>query len=424
MALINESPAVKLAQGELELAQKQLEVVSSPVQGELSGGYSQTWSELSVPDEAGERISESDSDGDWEPLNLDASFNVVPFGPSYEAQLRARWALTNAENALRDARYTGVIEVTTLFQTALVATLEAQVGTLSLNLAEQTLADAQTRLAAEAATNAEVQAAELSVQQAQITVTNLEARVAQTLSELSVNLGIPVARLRAGLPPLKLSLDINTELERRSDIIAAGLAVQDARISRDATRRDYLPSGNLNLGYSVTQEGSSVSVGGAYDTRSFQPSANLSYDPDFELDERVPDGQRANSFRLGLSATIPLDVAVGSALAAGRISIEQSEAQLKRTTELARLDVETQQLSVDNALTALELAQAAAQQQEDALSTAQTRFDNGIVSPLELLSAQVDLAQSELELKNAQHTLRLAQMGLLSSLAINPLEVY
>ena len=121
-----------------------------------------------------------------------------------------------------------------------------------------------------------------------------------------------------------------------------------------------------------------------------------------------------------MSATIPLDVAVGSALEAGRLSIERSEAQLQRTVELAGLEVETQQLGVNSNLAAYRLAQATLEQQEARLATARRRFESGIISRLELFTLRNDALGARLELLRAEHALRLAQMQLALALAVNP----
>ena len=147
LALIDQSPAVRLARGELELAQRQLEVASSFVRGELSSGYTQSWGELSIPtpvdDEPADPITRTDNRGDFDPIGLSANFNVVPFGPSYEQILRARSALSNAENALRDARYQAVVDVTTSFQTVLAAQRNSELNAAALELANLTLAEAE-----------------------------------------------------------------------------------------------------------------------------------------------------------------------------------------------------------------------------------------------------------------------------------------
>ena len=430
LALIDQSPAVRLARGELELAQRQLEVASSFVRGELSSGYTQSWGELSIPtpvdDEPADPITRTDNRGDFDPIGLSANFNVVPFGPSYEQILRARSALSNAENALRDARYQAVVDVTTSFQTVLAAQRNSELNAAALELANLTLAEAETRLAAGAATDAEVQAAQLTLQQVQNTQASVQANLAQTLSQLSITLGAPLTKVSPTLPPIKLEPLTLSEvrLEQRADVAAAQIAVEDARITRDATRREYLPSGSLSLGYSVAQDGSRVAIGAGYDTQSYQPSASLSYDPDYELPEQSPEGQRSTAFSVGVSATIPLDVAVGSALEAGRLSIERSEAQLQRTVELAGLEVETQQLGVNSNLAAYRLAQATLEQQEARLATARRRFESGIISRLELFTLRNDALGARLELLRAEHALRLAQMQLALALAVNPLEVY
>ena len=77
------SPRVAVARTELELAQKQLGVSAAFFQGELSGGYTQTFSNL-------ETGFNTVDDGDLDPLRLTTVLNVVPYGPYDDRVARGR----------------------------------------------------------------------------------------------------------------------------------------------------------------------------------------------------------------------------------------------------------------------------------------------------------------------------------------------
>ena len=431
LALINTSPAVSLAQLEIELAERQLEVAGSFVQGDLSGGYRQSWGETRFTPENPDlpQQTEDTSGGDWDPIALNLNFNVVPYGPAHEQVVLAQAALARAEANIRDERYRVAAEVTNGFQSARLTRLELDLREAQLELAELTLAEAETRFGVGAATPTELDAARLGVRQAEAARVSTEASLAQILESLAVTLGQPVPGVAGELGPVRPEFfnpeffDTEAALERRSDVLNARLSLLEANINLASTRRQYLPSAGLSLSYNRSTEGSNLGLGAGYDTRSFQPSASFSLDPDFEPPGEL-ENSAATSFSLGLSATVPLDVAVGSALTAGRLSIERSEQQLDRSRELARLDIKASQLELRSAQRAAELALAVLTNQQTTLETAQARFEAGVISGLELLATRNDTLQAELELRRAENTLRSAAQQLAIALAQNPLEVF
>ena len=102
-----DSPAVELAEGQLELAQQQFTAASGLVSGSFSTDYIQTY----VPaDEA--------ATGDFGPLTLTGSLNVIPYGDVANGVTQAKWGVENAEAALGATRRdTGVTVATRYLET-------------------------------------------------------------------------------------------------------------------------------------------------------------------------------------------------------------------------------------------------------------------------------------------------------------------
>jgi outer membrane protein TolC len=419
LELGKESPRLVLARQQLELSQRQLGVASSAVKAELSAGYTRSWGTLTAP-EGASAINE----GKWDPFKLNVNFLVVPFGPSHDQVIRAGWDLERAEHALADEEATAVLEITQRFQSASETKLEWALEQRRLELAEQTLQEIQTRLAVGAATEADLNQANLTILQTQNTVQSLEGAFKQALAGLSQSLGVSVTDIGGDLPESNLNVtDPSTHLAERTDLREAQFAVQEAELTNLSTLRERLPNAALTVSYDINPEKGQYSVGARYETSSFQPSAFINLDPDFQ-DPKAIAGQSSRSFSVGISIVVPLDVATGDALEAGRLSVAQRQLQAEQTLERALLEVQLKQLTAENAKSAVALSRTNVEQAKAALEVAQQRLEAGIIANLEVFQAELEVQRLTLELVKAQNTLTVAHMDLAISLAMNPLEVY
>lgn len=417
--LVRESPRLVLARQQLELTQRQLGAASSAVKAELSAGYSRRWGTLTAPEG-----TTPINDGKWDPFLLNVNFLVVPYGPGHDQVIRSSWEVERSERTLADEEATAILEVTQRFQTASETKLELALEQRRLELAEQTLQEIQMRLEAGAATETDLNQAKLAVGQSQNTVQSLEGALQQALASLSQSLGVSVTDIAGDLPESNVQVtDVNTQLANRTDLIEARLAVQDAELSNVSAVRERLPNAALTVSYEVNPEKGQYSVGARYETSSFQPSAFINLDPDFQ-DPQAVAGQTERTFNVGLSIVIPLDVAIGDALEAGRLTVSQRQLQAEQGFERALLEVQLKQLTADNAKATVALNRTNFEQAEAALEVTRQRFEAGIVGGLEIIQAEIEVERLNLELVKAQNAVTIAHMELAISLAINPLEVY
>jgi outer membrane protein len=417
--LVQGSPRLVLARQQLELTQRQLGAASSAVKAELSAGYTRSWGTLTAP-EGNTPINE----GKWDPFNLNVNFLVVPFGPGHDQVLRASWEVARAERALADEGAAAVLEVTQRFHSVRETKLELALEQRRLEFAEQSLQEIEARLAAGAATQAERDQAQVTLLQAQNTVQSLEGAFKQALASLSQSLGVKVEDIQGDSPESTLQVtDPSTQIMQRTDVLEANLALQEAELSNASTVRERIPSATLKMSYEINPEKGQYSLGARYETSTFQPSAFVNLDPDFQ-DPKAVAGQTARTFNVGLSVVIPLDVAVGDALEAGRLAVEQRQLQVQQRAEQALLEVQLKQLTAENAKTTVDLSRTNLEQAEAALEVARQRFEAGIVGGLEVVQAEIEVERLTLELVKTQNALTIAHMELAISLAINPLEVY
>jgi outer membrane protein TolC len=434
LALSQQSPSVVLAQGQRDLAQKQLDVARGTFSGKFTAGYTQTWGEstATVTDPSNGATSERTTDlndGSLQPFELSGTFNVVPFGPNADNIQKAQWSLAQAELSLRDAQATAVVNTVQSYLTALRATQEVELKTFSVEVATQQLEANRVRRETGAATDQQVLQAEIALSQAQSELATAQRSSLQALASLSNQLGVIVNAVGNDVPNVtepNLELDIEKQILERADVQQALTAVQEAELNAASTTRQYLPSGSLNLTFASSDDERQFSASAGYDTQSFQPNASLSFDPSFEnpLLQEGAEGSRSTSFSIGIGATVPIESSLAPALEAAELSISQSQQQAEQTQELARLEVTNAQRQLDAARSSLELSQQLVEQSQVTFDNTKERFDLGLIIQLDVLTAEEALKESQLNLARAQDSYLNALLQYLGSLAVNPMEVF
>jgi outer membrane protein TolC len=423
LELSQQSPSVVLAQGQRDLAQKQLEVNRGTFSGQFTAGYTQTWGEAtSTLPQGGEETTDLD-DGSLDAFALSGTFNVVPLGPNADNIQKAIWSLEQAELSLRDAQATAVINTAQSYLTALRATQEVELETFSVEVATQNLEANRVRREAGGATDQQVLQAEIALSQAQNELATAQRSSIQALAALSNELGVQVDAVTPEIPTITepQAFDVEKQILERADVRQALTAVKEAELNAASTTRQYLPSGSLNMTFAATDEKKQFSASAGYDTKSFQPNASLSYDPSFDLGTA---GSSSNSFSINLGATVPIESSLAPALEAARLSIEQSQQQAMQTQELARLEVTNAERQLDAARSGLELSQQLVEQSQVTYDTTKERFDLGLIIELDVLTADEALRESQLNLAKAQDSYLTALLQYLNSVAVNPMEVF
>jgi outer membrane protein len=423
LELAQQSPSVVLAQGQRDLAQKQLEVSKGVFSGQFTAGYTQTWGEATSTLPTGDEETTSLDDGGFDAFTFNGTFNVVPLGPSVDAIQRAQWSLEQAELSLRDAQATAIINTSQAYLTALRAAQEVELREFSVEVARQQLEANRVRREAGAATDQQVLQAEIALSQAQNDLAEAQRSYVQALASLSNQLGVAVSSVAGEAPSVREveALDIEKQILERADVRQALIAVQEAELTAASTTRDYLPSGSLTMTFAATDEERQLAASAGYDTRSFQPNTSLSYDPSLGSNT---EGSSSSSFSIKLGATLPLESSLAPALEAARLSIEQSQSQAQQTQDLARLEVENNQRQLEAARAGLELSQQLVEQSQVTFDNTKQRFDLGLIIELDVLTAQEALQEAQLNLDRAQDSYLLALLQYLNSLAVNPLEVF
>ncbi len=411
LELTQKSPSVQLAQQKLELTKRQLDIASGLISAELGAGYTQRWSNV------------EDAEGSsFDAITLQATFNVVPFGPKSDAIQRAKWNIKRVEQEFKDAHTNTVVGSVTEYLTTLRAAQEIILEEANIAVAQTSLDAAKARFEVGAANDIEVLQAEIALNEVQNDLVAVRQKHLQALATLSQTLGIEVVKVVGEPPPAHL-LELEDPvalLAKRSDVTDAKLTVLESKLSRDSTIRDFLPKGSVNLAYSSISDNNQVQLGAGFDMNDYQPSVNISYDPDISTASTEVNSQLS----LSVGVNIPLDTATPAALVAAELTIEQSRVQAEQTLELAVLELTNRQNEIRLASSNIELTQQGVARAEKALGNAKKRYELGVIPIIDLKQAEADFLEAMLNNDRAQDDLLLATLKLAQTLSINPLEVF
>lgn len=410
LALAGEASTVISARSQLEIARLDLVSAQSVFQGSVNAGLDSTF---------GQSTSISGS------VSANANLNVVPFGPRADAAERAANAVTRAENDLMTATWDSTLLVVRQYAAAVAAARGTSSAEANLALAEARLRATRQRLKAGAANDAEVLQAEIAVAQASNARATAQAEERAALTDLSITLGRTVEAVVDDLPRTA-SLDALPQEElrgeriaHRADVITAVLAVAEAESSLASAQREALPTASLDLSLRTSNGGTSLQLGAGFDTNSFQPSASASVN----TGGSAGTGSSSTAFSVGLGVSMPLGGSSTNNIVAAEIRLNTARAQLERTLLSAQADIEARVRNLASANAQLELADRLAEQAQDSLAAARTRYDLGLISVLTLEENELALLDARDAARNARDNRLLAAMNLAVALSTDPLEV-
>jgi outer membrane protein TolC len=354
-------------------------------------------------------------------ISLSTSWNVVPAGPAYDAAQRALRSFDLALDALADAHRDAVLDV---FDR--VVALERLVAQEALTDARLDLAlrsrDAVAhQLAAGAVAPSALADADLGVLQAQGDVATVRADVGAARRAFERAYGVsvdalwvpPADPLRAlqdaavDVPsPRTLGPDeADAAIEASARVGEAQRAVDDAATALVRARREAGVTVSLSARVVNTGELGRVSVGAGWDTRSLQPSAELSYDP------WNPASAQTTAT---LGANLSWSFGGSDATAVAQAEIDQAVAleRLQQARWAAAQELETTLRADDLAGHALAIAAERYAQRLIQLASVRVRADLGLVSPLDLRRAELDALDAALALLRADDQARNARLRL------------
>ena len=411
-------PSVRLAQMAVSSSQSQLNILSSPVKAELSAGYTKTWGQLKLNNKTTSLDAE-----DISPISLSANFNVIPYGPVYDQIVEAGWNLELAKSRLKEQKNAEIIKLFKSVNNVITAQKQITLAEARLEQNQLQLQKVRALLAGGAANQAGLEQIQIKISQSQNAVISQKQNYQQALRNLSLISGQEVGNIKDEVIELsELNYEIEQAIENRSDLISARQKLLRASMQAESSLRDQLPYGTVSTNYMHSTDSDQFSLGGSFNTKSFQPSLQGSYDPDYKPQAAVA-GQSSDSYSISLKLVVPLDASLSEALELSRILIKQAELQYRQSREMAKLDISAKENALSAAQANLSLATAMLEQAKHNLEINQARFEAGIISKLDLVSAKNDLLEAQINRQTAKNQELVAAMQLASALSFNLTEV-
>jgi len=416
VALARQGPSVTAAELAVRGAQAKLAASFPAMTGSLQTGLSQSWSDAS---------GVSSQRGGLEPFSLSATFNVVPYGPGFDARLDAERALATARMALDDTTRQATVDAVRAYLQALRTQRRIELDARAVALAEASAQHVRTLQDAGNATDASVADAAMALMQARIALASDRLALATALADLSDRVGRTVAGV-AGEPPAghaATGSTLDDALARRSDVRQAALALEAARRGYAAGVRSMVPSARASADLASGDGSTSWGAGIAYGTSTFQPSLQASVTPGGST---TSNGSTLQGTRLALALTInvPLDTSVGAALEGARLTVAAADRELERARQRAALAVASAERTLGSNTLQARLATAQRDRAAEKADEAARRLDLGLVATPELDRARLDADGADLVARAADDAVLLARLELAQALGLDPLEVF
>jgi outer membrane protein len=417
LVLASDGPDVRVARTQLEAALLAAAAAGAAVTGSARTGYTVQWHDGARGEAGG-----------FQPLSVTATLDVLPYGPRGEALERAAAAVADAERARSRATASAIITAAERWWAAVRAEEGAQLAAHRLELAERSLA--AVRVQAEAGTagpgavaEAELALSQAALDQAAATVDVLAARaaLAQHLGTDAFVLAAREEEVRTAAGRLTVDIVLDAEAVARgvaeSERVRSALrALRDAELADARARREAGPSVAASASVGAAGASGRVSLGASWDSRSFQPTVDLSIEP-------YRPSPPSTTAAVGVSVTVPFSTTRGPEREQGLRAIAMAEEQLAQARTIGELELQAQLRGVEAVLGQLALALERARLRDDHAISRALGAELGHLAPLDLERGALDDRAAEINLGEILDTARLALARLELALGGDPIPV-
>ncbi len=332
-------------------------------------------------------------------LSVTARQLLTDFGRTDKIVDMARSGQITAQDALEDTRHQLGYQTIQSFYSVVLLRSSIGVAREEISTLEEALRIAQRKFTAGSATKFDVLTTQVRLSNARNHLTDTQASLEKQENGLRQLLGRPPGA------PLPLSGDFDAEAAAvpEANAIAAGLEnrpemklarddEKTARLKEDAADRGNRPT----LSAQVTGGVEDGVVPNLYDNRGYV-TAGLS------LDVPIFTGQRVTGDRLEAQA-----------------GVRSAQAQERELSDTITTDVQNAYSDLNAARAKLASADTLVAQAQEALSLAQTRYANGVITNFELLDAQSSFRSAELGRLQARYDCVLARQAVARAAGIAP----
>ena len=364
-------------------------------------------------------------------ITLSTQWYVVPAGPTHDAARRAARGYGLALDALAEARRDALLDALDRIVTLERLSAQEALAAARLTLAERTRDAVAGQAAAGTAGPAALADAELARFQTEGDVLSVrhdvdaarrafERAFAAEVDQLWRPAADPLAALtaaaaaiEAAAPPAYTPADLEAAIAAGARVGDATRALDDAVVALDRARREAGVSVSLSVRVVNTGDAGRLTLGAGWDTRSLQPSAELTYDP---------WNPAAAQTTATLGANLSWSFGGGSATSVAQAEIDEALAveRLQQAWSAAALELENLARAADQAGRARDVALERHAARLASLASVRVRTELGAVSPLDLRRAELDALDAALALLRADDQARTANLRLELALGRTP----
>ncbi|HEY5079579.1 MAG TPA: TolC family protein [Opitutaceae bacterium] len=324
---------------------------------------------------------------------------LTDFGRTDRLVDMARSGQITAQDALEETRHQLGYQTIEAFYGVLLLRSSTDVAREEISALEEALRIAQKKFSAGSATKFDVLTTEVRLSNAHNrladTIASLEKQENALRQLLGVDVGAPLeitGSFDANAPAIPESVAISDGLLNRPEMKLARDDEQTSLLSRDAADRGNRPS----LSAQVTGGVQDGFVPNLYDNKGFV-TAGLS------LEVPILTGNRVEGDRMAASA-----------------GVRSAKAKEHELAETITTDVADAYADLNAARARLGNADTLVQQAAEALSLAQTRYTNGVITNFELLDAQSSSRAAELTRLQARYDCVLARQAVARAAGVAP----
>ena len=384
---IDNAPELKVLKAQLESADSQLKQAQALFLPKLSGAIGYTKGESTV--------NSGTVQVDQPSATLSVTYNLSEDSPAGTSLLTARLNFYKAQNNYLSGLRNLKLKITEQFFNVLLAQREAELSEKSLSLAEKQLSIAQDKFNKKAITESNLMDTQLNLKGSQIAYESAKNNARINLLTLFNTLGIPArdVTLQEDItykPVDNILLDdlIKEALENNLDIKNAKYDLEKAERSyKDATKSNL----TFNLSGSYSVDGQSFKAG--IDNQNYQ--INLSYS--------IPLNNTSTSsnpdWAVALTASLPIYEGGNKTetVKQASLALDQAKINLENTKKSVELNVKQVYNTLTQAMAQIENAQFSLNQKELLVMNAETRYNLGLITDLELENARLQREQASLE---------------------------
>ncbi len=397
LKLIDNAPELKIAQVQLSNAQSAFNSALSAFKLQLNGGIGYSKGEESVTTNLGGTITEP-FEGGKATLSLTQVINED--SPAGLTLFKAQRELYKAKNTFEATKKNLEIKVINQFYNALFAQRQLEIAQNNLALAQKRLKVAEIQFSAKAITEISLMDAQLALNDSQISFDSAKSNAELTLLTLFNTLGITPKDVKLEgdftYNPSELSLDdlIKEAMSNNLDLKNAQFDLEEAeRAYREAAKSGTIVS--LSGSYSP-QNGQAFTL--SIDSKNYQMGLSYSFPVG-----NYTGSNTSNTWSIGVSISTPIfdGGSKTEAIKQAQLQIEQAKLNLENTKKSVELSVRQNYQTVMSNKEQVERAKLNLSQKELIAKNQEARLSLGLVTQLDLDSANIQLEQAQLDMDKA-----------------------